>query len=293
MENSTICLTNFATTPELREVDLLARYNIMMRELVGRYKRLEKLIEKEYGRITPKLAAEFMGNHRDIVVGRERPVGFVVGNTINVTSVIFQPEDGLFWVATGSEPACNSRYVGFDFRTEMRGRSSRVKPAVLKGYRWEDDSHEKALRAYMEAFIAYIDDSRDTESIAGYLIRAREKDPREPIFSRILAEIYLHRGEYELAEAFLRESLDSIQSNNEEALVYLRLGQTCDLMGNRDEALRIYRIMIYLSEKHGGDFINGINSMVSGFARKYIKEPFRVKDIKEIPIGFSLGSVLD
>ena len=145
----------------------------------------------------------------------------------------------------------------------------------------------------MEAFIAHVDNPNDTESIARYLIRAREKDPREPIFSRILAEIYLYRGEYELAEAFLRESLDSVQSNNEEALVYLRLGQTCDLMGNRDEALRVYRIILYLSEKHGDDFINGINTMISGFARKYIKKHFRLEDIKEIPIGFSLGSVLE
>ncbi len=292
MENSTICLTNFATTPELKGVDLLAKHNVMMRDLTGRYKRLEKLIEKNYGDITPKLAAEFMGNHDDFVVGRERPVGFVVGNTINVTSVIFQPADGLFWVATGSEPACNSEYVGFDFRTEMRGKTSRVKPAVLKGYRWRDASHAKALRAYMAAFIAHNESPSGTESIK-HLNIAREKDPREPVFSRILAEIYLHRGEYELAEGLLRESLNCMQSNNEEALVYLRLGQACDLMGKRDEALRAYRIIVYLSEKHGNDFISGINSMVYGFARKHLAIPFCIRDIKEIPIGFSLGSVLE
>ena len=292
MENSTICLTNFATTPELKGVDLLARHNIMMRDLIGRYKRLNDLIEKNYGNITPKLAAEFMGNHSDFIVGRERPVGFVVGNTINVTSVIFQPADGLFWAATGSEPACNSEYVGFDFRAEMRGKASRVKPPVLKGYRWEDNSHEKALRAYMAAFIAHSENPSDAVPIR-HLEIARGRDPREPVFSRILAEIYLHRGEYDLAEKLLRESLDCKQSGNEEALVYLRLGQACDLMGKRDEALRAYRIIVYLSEKHGNDFISGINSMVYGIARKHLALPFCRRDIKEIPIGFNLGSVLD
>ncbi|MBA4367066.1 MAG: hypothetical protein C0403_05440 [Desulfobacterium sp.] len=293
MKRGSICLTNFATTPELRGVDLLAKYNIMMRDLVGRYKQLERLIEKNYGKITPHLGAEFMGDHDDIVAGQERPVGYVVGNTINVTSVVFQPGDGLFWVATGLEPACMSRYLGFDFKSEMNGKKSQVTPHILNGYRWKQKSYEEALGSYMAAYKAYLENYRDTGAYMALLNRAREKAPRESVFIRILSQILIHRGEYDKAISLLSQSIEFPQANNERAIAYLHLGQACDLIGRRDDAMNAYNNILILRENHGNDFEKGINDMVFGMARKYYRQPFTRKNMQDIPVGFNLSSGLE
>jgi isopenicillin-N N-acyltransferase-like protein len=293
MKGNTICITNFATTHELKGVDLLTRYNIMMRDLIGRYNRLEQLMEKNYGKITPRLAAAFMGNHQDIIVGEERPVGYVVGNTINVTSVIFQPADGFFWVATGLEPACRSRYLGFDFWAEIDGKKPRVSPRTLNGYRWKQKSNEEALGHYIDAYVAYLNDYRDAENYISLLKKARKKAPREPVFVRVLSQIYIHQGEYDKAVKLLSASLDFPQANNERAIAYLHLGQTYDLLGRREEAVKAYENVLILRENYGKDFEKGINDMVYGMARRYHQKPFSEKDMNDVPIGFNLGSGLE
>lgn len=293
MQKSTICLTNFATTPELKEVDLFAKYNVVMRDLVGRYTRYEQLIEKNYGRITPELAAEFVSDHYDVIAGKERGVGITTGAITNVTSVVFQPEDGFFWVATGGAPACTNEYLGFDFRAELQGGEPRVSPTVLKGYQWTDPSHKLALGAYMKAFENYTENPDDIESVIKFLNQARKADPYEPVFNRILAAVLIHKGVYPSAVRLLRESLDLPQSNNGKALIHLQAGQGYDLMGKRENALKMYHTVLSLREEHGRDFLTGINDMVYAFARKHIEAPFSIGDINDIPIGFGLGTGLE
>ncbi len=125
MENGTIVLTNFATTEELKPVDLLLRYNVLLRNVMGRYERLSRLIELHRGAITPALSATFMSDHVDVITGAERGTGITICSDNNVTSAVFVPGSGLFWVAGGSEPACINDYVGYDFPAELAGDAGR------------------------------------------------------------------------------------------------------------------------------------------------------------------------
>jgi hypothetical protein len=292
MSNHSIVITNCATTAELKNSDLTARYNMVMRDMMGRYLRLEELIAGNFGRITPGLAAGFMGDHVDFVTKTERGTGITVGAANNVTSMVFSPEEGLIWIATGSEPACNSPFVAFDFRAWLNGTEPR-KPAPLPGYRWRDPSREKGLRAYMRAYAASEENPEDTAAVLEHLDEAVKADPGEPIYARMKAIIELQNGDYKNAAALLVHSLSLTQSNNEKAHSHFLAGLAFDLLGERGKALEHYRAVERLHGRYGADVLTGINGMLRGLGARYMKRAFTVKEINDIPAGFSSESGLE
>ncbi|MFH2066121.1 MAG: C45 family autoproteolytic acyltransferase/hydrolase [Pseudomonadota bacterium] len=293
MQEHTIRITNFATTQPFLEKDILLKYNIQTRDIVCRYERLGELIRTHYGNITPETAAAFMGDHVDRTVMRERPVGTVVGNIINVTSVVFQPSDLLFWVATGQEPACNNPFYGYNLKAELEGTVVPVFPEVLKGYTWRNSDHEKAMRIYMDAFVAYLQDHQETARARKLLHQAEDLAPAEPVIKRVLGQLYIHNGDYPTAERLLLQAIGMKQSNNDQALTLLLLGQVRDLMGKREEAQNDYNRVLTLREEHGASPLSGINDLVYGFAGKFRKEAFSDDCIKDIPVSFALLSGLE
>jgi tetratricopeptide (TPR) repeat protein len=293
MTHGSIVLTNFATTEELKPVDLLLRHNILLRNVMGRYERLVQLIERHRGAITPARAATFMSDHVDVITGTERGTGITVCSDNNVTSAVFLPEAGLFWVAGGGEPACINDYVGYDFRAELAGRTVTPTPAVLSGYAWEDPARRAAFEEYMKAFDAYEADFSDKITPLGYLDRAIAEDPAEPIYPRMAALLSIHLGQYQKSMELLVGALTLAQSPNEAAMTHLYLGWTYDLTGDRNQAQLHYREVLKLSETEQTDPLMDINGLVYLMARKGINTPFTQKDVKSIPIGFNLESGLE
>jgi len=290
MTDGTIALTNYATTEELKPLDLMIRYNLVMRNLAGRHYRLKELLEKHHGSITPELAASFMSDHGDVIMDRERGTGITVCSDNNLTSVIFSPTDGRFWVATGEEPACTNPYLGFDFEAGFSGEFPSVDPEVLPGYEWEEDHHRLALEAYMKAYLAYADDPTNKETALSYLAEAITIDPTEPIYYRMAGRLLIHQGQYREALGVLSRSLEFLQSPNERAQTYLLLGQAYDMAGNRENAIAMYEEVVTLADGGGDDYFSSINFFVLALARMGLEAPFMPEDLDTVPIAFSLES---
>jgi len=290
MKNNSLIMTNFALTPELKKVDLLARYGLMMRNIAGRYLRLTDLVRENYGQITPFLVAEFMSDRMDVVSGMERGTGNTICNQTNVTSIVFQPETGYFWVAAGKEPVCGNEYIKFDFKAELIGAGSTVSPEILPGYRWKNDSHHKGIDNYMKAIISYKENHNDKEGVLAHLQSSLEADPSEPIYYKDKARIMIHEGRYEKALELLSGSLDFIKTNNEKAQAFLMMGQTYDLAGSREEAVAMYKKVIEIKKASGNDHVSRLNHFVHAYANEYLKNPFSKVDINNIPI---LSEILD
>jgi len=293
MENGSIILTNFATTDELKPVDLLLRYNVLLRNVMGRYGRLEQLIERHRGAITPARAAAFMSDHIDVITGTERGTGITVCSDNNVTSAVFAPESGLLWVAGGGEPACINDYVGYDVSSELKGIPGNPMPAVITGYAWENSARKAAFEYYMKAYIAYEADYSDKSIPLEYLKQAIAADPAEPIYPRMAALLALSLGDYQSAAELLIGALTLVQAPNEIAMSHLFLGWTYDVAGARDQALLHYNEVLGLSRSEETDPLTDINGLVVSMARKGINTPFTGDDVKGIPIAFSLESGLE
>jgi len=290
MKNDSMIMTNFALTPELEKADLLARYGLMMRNIQGRYIRLGDLVEENYGRITPALAAEFMSDRMDVVSGMERGTGNTICNQTNVTSVVFQPKTGYFWVAAGKEPVCGNEYVRFDFHEEFKGNRSTNHSETLAGYRWKNDLCLKGMDHYMKAIIAYKENHQNKPVVLSHLQSSLDADPYEPIYYKDTARIMIHEGKYEKALELLSRSLAFIKTNNERAQAFLLMGQVYDLAGSRDKAVAMYQKAVEVKQTSGNDHTSRLNHFVYAYANKYLAVPFVKKDINHIPI---LSEILD
>ena len=293
MERGTVVLTNFATTEELGPDDLLLKHNLLLRNVVGRYERMRLLLSDNYGRISPGLAASFMSDHVDVVTGTERGTGITICSDNNVTSAVFLPEAGLFWVAGGGEPACANPYEGFDLGAELSGTPPKAAVPTLTGYRWADPAKKAAFELYMKAFDSYEADFSDKKTALGYLTEAIAKDPTEPIYPRMAAILDIHLGDYQDAIELLVGSLTLVQSPNEKAMAHLYLGWAYDLAGRRDEAVIHYREVIVLGEANGTGPLAGINGFVYLMAMRGTEVPFTENDVGDIPIGFNLETGLE
>lgn len=293
MESGAIVLTNFATTEELKPVDLLLRYNILLRNVMGRYERLSRLIEAHRGAITPALAASFMSDHVDVITGAERGTGITICSDNNVTSAVFVPGSGLFWVAGGAEPACINEYVGYDFVAELAGDPAGRTPATLSGYAWEDPAKKAAFELYMKAFIAYEADFSDKATALDYIKQAIAADPGEPVYPRMAAVLSVHLGDYRTAVELLVGALTLPQAPNEIAMTHLLLGWTYDLAGDRGQALVHYEEVGTLAEAEESDVLLDVNGLVARMAREGTEVPFTEKQVKDVPIGFSLETGLE
>ena len=292
MKDGVLVLTNFATTPELEKLDLMRRHNMVMRDLAGRYRRLEELTATNRGRITPTAAAAFMGDRLDMFTRTERATGITVGAANNVTSAVFVPEQGVVWIGTGMEPACDGVFHGFDVRAELEGTPPRRFPP-LPGYAWRDRSKRAGLGHFMKAYALHEEDPFDYTSILSHLDAAIALDPGETIYTRLKAALLMHTGSYEEAVGLLEKSLDRPQSNNERAHALLLAGQGLDLMGERDRAVARYRMAEALHAAHGEDYLKGVNGLLAGFCKRYIEKPFTAKQIADMPIAFSSESGIE
>ncbi len=293
MKDDYVRLTNCATSNELQPRDLMARHNLVMRDLFGRLSRLDALIAQSRGHITPAKAAEIMGDHYDTVTKTERSTGIGVCAANNVTSAVFMPARGLFWVATGKEPACNNTYTGFDLAAELAGGISELDTPVLPGYNWQDTSHERGLYEYMQAFALFEQNPDDTRMILAHLDNAAAADPGEPVYNEMAARLLIHAGRYTEALKRIKATFTLLQSPNELALHRLLAGQCLDLMGRHEEACSCYREMQSLGKAHGRDYLKGINDFLVGLSYALEKKPFGIRDLSFVPIGFSQESGLE
>lgn len=291
MENHAVYLTNYARTDELRTVDLVARHNLGMRGVAGRFVRLGQLLQANYGAITPARAAQIMGDHVDPVVNRERGVGFTVGSLSTVESAVFAPADGRFWVATGGEPVWNNAYRGYSFADLFAGGHGPY-PETLPGYQWQDASHQAALMEYMRAFIAHKEDPQAPDRVMPMVAKAGSLDPGEPIYMRLYASFLIQQGDYATARSILEKSLTLPQAVNEKAVAYLLIAQTLDGEGKRAEAAAMCRKIVELRDAQGRDYFQGISDMLFARARKGLKKPLKVTHVEQFT-AFSLETGIE
>jgi hypothetical protein len=72
---------------------------------------------------------------------------------MTVGSVVFCPEDGLVWVATGEAPTSRNRFVAFDLRGERRAHEA-------PSFSVDDGESAEARRAfarYRDAYVLHLD----------------------------------------------------------------------------------------------------------------------------------------
>ncbi len=294
MENDSVVMTNIAISEEKRKIDIFSKY-YPNEGCPGRYRRLLQLIDENYGKIDVTLGAEFMGDHIRFTTGTERTSYGIIATAYTVNSIVFSPEDLKLWVAVGPAPICNNPYIGLDLKEELKGIKSKVIPAILQGYRFQNPKKRLGMQKYNQAYCIFEENPTYRDKMIQLIREALTLDPEEIIYYQMLAKFLLHEGKYDEAIKAANQVFNLKQSKHEEAHSNLLLGILYDLKGEREEAISYYHKIEDLMKQEPEDPLLQLNKVTHAFARKYIKIPFTNKQLNEIPvsINFSQGTGIE
>lgn len=211
-----------------------------------RWERLNSLLSANQGQIDPSHCAKILRDRLDIL-GRKLPLGDenAVNPAHNSYSVIFCPSDISFWVARA--PMAWGEYRGFSFNKNAGAQDFVPLPANIPAdpyiftpeYQKELWSYDYLEKARLVAKLGY---EREVEDLAR---RSLLMEPENYRARKFLALWLASKGEYQKAlenTAFMVYQTMGVPE--EKALTHAYRGMLQDLLGNREEALREYKIAL-------------------------------------------------
>jgi tetratricopeptide (TPR) repeat protein len=160
-----------------------------------------------------------------------------------VASVVFKPEDGLLWVATGRAPVSNRDYAAFDLGCE----GPRGDLAPLSAGRPPTEVSE-AFDAYRDAYEAYFERG-DLARARELMSRAVELGPNEAVYHFMAGVLALLARDASSSERSFERAiaLGHVASERTTAF-HLWRGRARDVLGRRTDALGDYRVARESSE---------------------------------------------
>ncbi len=215
-------------------------YGSYWRNNEARLRRARELLANRPAPLDPAGMAAILGD-----VGDPRcRVADAIAMTITTASVVFKPEDGVVWVATGEAPTSRNAYVPFEI-----GREDHA-PDLGEIAARPSSAGDEAFASYGRAHIAYLDE-HDLPAARRYLRAARELDPRQPVYHAVAGLVALEVGDAADAERCLSAALAAGHPHQERVSgFHLWRGRARDLHGQRAAAVSDYRAVFARPSDH-------------------------------------------
>jgi tetratricopeptide (TPR) repeat protein len=242
---------------------------------IGRFRLLSDAIQENYGRINLQRAVDLISCNLDLASGSTRLLGDFPAQAATLTSVVFEPGVGNFWVADGTPPAaCYNTYRGFNLFDELEGRGARTR---LPSYRRSrspvlPDTRFRPVDTRARRSLRYMSLSQEVlkkgkvHSAVRHLERALSLHP-DPGYEYLIGILCLLDGQDERAlEIFRRLSDESPFPPVKAQALALWHARTLDVLGRRGEARECYRQL--LEEP-------GLSRELGDAARRGLRRPFR------------------
>lgn len=273
---SILCYGNCYLSPRMQKEEYVPGHALMEHNH-ARLFRMRRLLKNNAGSIDAALMADMLGDHFDPLAGMERPLGNTVSAIHNVTSAVMEPDKQRVWVALGPAPANTTpAYAGFDIEALRRGEEGVL--GSIPGNPYYSSPGYPALRQYALAYQAF--DELDEDKVIAHLEQAGRLDKDEPIYAFVLGLFYLKKGAVEAALDQFIQAEKPCNSSYRRALVTLWQGRCRDLLGQRSEALTLYRRVLESAPPECDPRVR---------ARKGLKKPYRFSAVKHVVIEFLMG----
>ncbi len=271
-----LCYANNYLHPRMIEKEYVPGHGLLEHNHARLY-RMNHLLEDRAGNITPEVMAAMLGDHYDPISRMERPMGNTVSAVHNVTSAVIEPDKQRVWVALGPAPAnTTSAYVGFDIDALRRGEDGNL--GTIPGNAFFHSPEYPALREYALAYQAF--DDLDEDRVVIHLEKAHQLHPEEPIYAFMLGLFYLKRGRTEAALELFYKADKPFNSNYRRALVWLWQGRCHDILGQRNQAVEVYRRVLDSAPKDSSPLVA---------AGKGLKKPYKSSAVKHVVAEFLMG----
>ena len=208
-------------------------YGSYWRNNLGRHRRAGQLLQQQAGGLDPDAMAAILADQGD---GACR-VAAAIGMVMTVGSVVFRPEDGVFWVGSGAAPTSQRPFVPFD----LHGERHAPEHGTVVGGVASDPVAAEAYEAYRRAYLAYFDD-HDVPAARAHAERAAALEPSQPLWHALVGLLSLRLGDGAAAFPAFSRCLDLGHEHEERiASFHLWRGRAADLSGRREQGLRDYR----------------------------------------------------
>lgn len=253
------------------EVNLYGSY---WRHNHGRQKRATQLLERRTTPHDPESMARILADPGD----PECRIRNSIAMLMTVGSMVFRPEDGVFWVASGEAPTSQGTYLPFDLSQE----SPAPEHGSLNPTQGSESPARQAFECYRLAYLAAVDGG-DWSGGLRHLDRAVEHQPQQPLYQFLRALLNLKRETPEAASLALDRAIALGHPDSERrAGFHLWRARANDLRGRRTEALRDYRASL----GHHAD------PPVRRAALRGLRRRFRPAQARRIDVDFTFADVI-
>jgi hypothetical protein len=233
-EAETFAYTNMYFSKRLADTET-HMYPSQWRSNQGRFQHIQTYLEDRQGNLSAQDMAALLGDRVDPRCRLRTPLAML----LTVSSVVFDPDQGIAWVGAGSVPTSTRPYYAFD----LKQGCVREDLAPLKG-RDVPASEEQAFACYTRGYLAYFD-ADDKQVALEELEAACQIQPREPIYAYITALVALSARKPELALHYLHRALEIGHPDPERvAAFYLWRGRAFDAAGLRSDARQDYSTVL-------------------------------------------------
>ncbi len=248
-------------------------YGTYWRHNHGRYVRAQALLDEGRGRHDQASLGGILADTGDPRCRLRDSIAMV----LTVGSVVFRPEDGVLWVATGEAPTSHGTFVPFDFA--HAGHAPEHGSFEVGG---ADTDARRAFEHWRRAYVAYVDQA-DAATTRDELEQAASIEPRQPVYHAALGLVALGAGDAQAAARAMDRAIE-IGHPDEERLASFHLwrGRARDVAGDRQGASRDYRHALALRS----------DPPVHEAARRDLARPFSARRARGVQIDMSLGDVV-
>ncbi len=250
-------------------------YGSYWRHNLGRQRQVTRLLTEQPGSISPNAIASFLADP-----GEEQScrISTSIGMLMTVSSVVFRPEDGVFWVASGETPISENPFIPFDLNTESHNPDH----GQLDGGVPRDEASREAFACYRRAYVAYLDED-DLPRSQQLMNQACELQPDQPLYHFLAGMLALRLGDTQLALDSLGRCLELGHPHGERlATFHLWRARAADLSGNREQGLRDYRAAL----GHHSD------PPVWRAARRGLRRAYKRRQADQVDVDFTYADVI-
>ncbi len=230
--------TNDYLMPEMAGLELYINRSVVD-DAAGRYQRLDQLIEQNKGKITPNVAATFLGDQVDVFSNQVHGLGNTVSVHTTVGSVVVDPKAGLVYVASGEAPAPYHHYFSFPLPGNVDATTFESSPDLeLSGAEFSKNypALAQAELKFLEAKEDY-EYQNDSDSAFQAMKEAVALDTTSPHYFFVEAIYALRSGHSDDAQIALRKVLEVASQTHQTDLAHYYLGRLAADQGNEAVAL--------------------------------------------------------
>lgn len=238
--------------------------------------RADQIIEQNKGRVDAEILARLLSDHLDADRGRLRAFTQAIAQPHNMTSVVFEPERGIAWIAEGKAPVNAGSY-----RKVALWENAQPDELLKNVADPLSPKHREAFNLYLDAYSGW-QKIKDPAAALPKLGQTAAGDPEEPVYRYMHGLFALKCGDPESAADSFGAGAAMPDYHHRSSAQRLWQARCLDLLGKRGQALPLYRDLAQSGK---------IKPRVRRAAEQGLARPYAGKNIKTVMPDFFIGDV--